>query len=147
METPSLDSWRSLLPYFPAPTRKRWGELANQFEAEGVAFPESEYRAFEIIRDGIRRWEQDNPLKPIPYESPRDEDLNPIDLELFDYYSTLPYRSPPPIKIPATLPIPVVRAIQETQAKLDKLREAKESKSKPVRKRKSKHDSRVREMF
>jgi hypothetical protein len=38
------------LARWPIPDRQRWGELANQLEAEGVSWQEAERRAYETIR-------------------------------------------------------------------------------------------------
>ncbi len=38
------------LATWPDGWRERWGELANNLEAQGVAFPESERRAFAQIK-------------------------------------------------------------------------------------------------
>jgi hypothetical protein len=35
---------------WPIPRRQRWGELCNQLEDEGVPFPESERRAYLIVK-------------------------------------------------------------------------------------------------
>jgi hypothetical protein len=35
---------------WPIPWRQRWGELCNQLEDEGIKFPESERRAYYIIK-------------------------------------------------------------------------------------------------
>ena len=38
------------LARWPIPDRQRWGELANQLEAEGVSWQEAERRAYETVR-------------------------------------------------------------------------------------------------
>ena len=38
------------LARWPIPDRQRWGELANQMEAEGVSWQEAERRAYETVR-------------------------------------------------------------------------------------------------
>ena len=45
------------LSRWPIPDRQRWGELANQLEAEGVSWQEAERRAYETVRgrEGSRR--------------------------------------------------------------------------------------------
>ncbi len=35
---------------WPIPWRRRWGELSNEFEGRGVQFPESERRAFDLVK-------------------------------------------------------------------------------------------------
>ena len=35
---------------WPISDRQRWGELANQFEAEGLKWQEAEQRAYEMVR-------------------------------------------------------------------------------------------------
>jgi hypothetical protein len=35
---------------WPIPWRQRWGELSNQFEGEGVPFPESERHAYHRVK-------------------------------------------------------------------------------------------------
>jgi hypothetical protein len=35
---------------WPIPWRQRWGELSNQFEDEGVPFPESEQHAYHQVK-------------------------------------------------------------------------------------------------
>jgi hypothetical protein len=38
------------LAHWPIERRERWGWLANQHELDGVPFPESERRAFDLIK-------------------------------------------------------------------------------------------------
>jgi hypothetical protein len=42
------------LAYWPNELRERWGRLANQLEASGVRFPESERRAFLEVKASLR---------------------------------------------------------------------------------------------
>jgi hypothetical protein len=35
---------------WPIPLRQRWGELSNQFEDEGVPFPDSERQAYHQVK-------------------------------------------------------------------------------------------------
>ena len=47
------------LARWPIPDRQRWGELANQLEAEGVSWQEAERRAYEAVRgESSRRQER-----------------------------------------------------------------------------------------
>jgi hypothetical protein len=39
---------------WPIPWRQRWGELCNQFEDEGVSFPESERHAYYQVKQEMR---------------------------------------------------------------------------------------------
>jgi hypothetical protein len=41
--------WRAILPRWPTDAREKWGRRADQLEDEGVAWPESERRAFEEL--------------------------------------------------------------------------------------------------
>jgi hypothetical protein len=46
------DKWRRPpeLATWPVEYREKWGRLANQFEDEGISFPESERRAFQQVK-------------------------------------------------------------------------------------------------
>jgi hypothetical protein len=35
---------------WPIPWRQRWGELSNQLEDEGIAWPQSERRAYHMVK-------------------------------------------------------------------------------------------------
>jgi hypothetical protein len=43
-------AYRGELAWWPIPWRKRWGELANELEDQGLEFPESEHEAFRRIK-------------------------------------------------------------------------------------------------
>jgi hypothetical protein len=76
---------------WPISDRQRWGELANQFEAEGLKWQEAEQRAYEVVRSEregtgkIYRFIEEHP----------DPDAFPEWHELIDPRDFLP-KSPPP---------------------------------------------------
>lgn len=41
--------WRERLARMPTDMRRAWGERANELEAAGVKFPDSEQRAFDEL--------------------------------------------------------------------------------------------------
>ena len=53
LRTKSLPPWPPRAPELVSwliPWRQRWGELSNQFEDEGIPFPESERHAYHQVK-------------------------------------------------------------------------------------------------
>lgn len=48
---PDRSVWRSVLATWPIPDRQRWGEMANAYEAQGDAWNEAEWKAFNACND------------------------------------------------------------------------------------------------
>lgn len=46
---PDRSVWRSVLATWGIPERQAWGELANRYEAEGLAWDAAEWRAFREV--------------------------------------------------------------------------------------------------